>query len=76
MVGSIEGDAQGGLWLGTNLGLAQLKIRADETLAAIRIYTTADGLSDNFFISLSSCRRNNEFLFGGNKGYNSFFLRS
>lgn len=73
MVGSIEGDAQGGLWLGTNLGLAQLKIRADETLAAIRIYTTADGLSDNFFISLSSCRRNNEFLFGGNKGYNSFF---
>lgn len=48
MVGSIEGDAQGGLWLGTNLGLAQLKIRADETLAAIRIYTTADGLSDNF----------------------------
>lgn len=73
MVGSIEEDRQGGLWLGTNLGLMQLNVQPDASLATIRVYTTADGLLDNFFIARSSCCRSNELFFGGNKGYNSFF---
>lgn len=73
MVGSIEEDSQGSLWLGTGLGLVQLNVLPDASLAAIRVYTTADGLQDNFFIALSSCSRGDELFFGGNKGYNSFF---
>lgn len=37
-----------------------------------RIYTSADGLQDNFIVN-SSCSRNGELFFGGHKGYNSFF---
>ena len=36
------------------------------------IYTSADGLQDNFIVN-SSCSRNGELFFGGHKGYNSFF---
>lgn len=37
-----------------------------------RIYTSADGLQDNFIVN-SSCSRDGELFFGGHKGYNSFF---
>lgn len=73
MIGSIEEDKQGCLWMGTNMGLVKLVVPADEALSTVRVYTTADGLLDNFFISRSACALGNELFFGGNKGYNSFF---
>lgn len=76
MIGSIEEDRQGCLWMGTNMGLVQLFVPMDENLATVRVYTTADGLQDNFFISQSSCSREGELFFGGNKGYNSFLPAS
>lgn len=72
MIGSIEEDESGCLWMGTNMGLVQLNVSADESLSTVRVYTTADGLLDDFFIAHSSCSRGNELFFGGNKGYNSF----
>lgn len=48
MIGSIEEDRQGCLWMGTNMGLVQLFVPMDENLATVRVYTTADGLQDNF----------------------------
>lgn len=73
MVGSIEEDAQGSLWMGTNTGLVQLNVSADDAVFTVRVYTTADGLLDNIFVALSSCSRDGELFFGSNKGYNSFF---
>lgn len=72
LIASIEEDAQGSLWMGTNTGLVQLHVSADESLSSLRVYTTADGLLDNFFISQSSCNRDGELFFGSNNGYNSF----
>ena len=62
MIGSIEEDRQGCLWMGTNMGLVQLFVPMDEDLATVRVYTTADGLQDNFFISQSSCSREGELF--------------
>lgn len=73
MVGSIEEDEQGSLWLGTNLGLVKVNTTNKKEGAIVRVYTTADGLQDNFFIAKSSCNRNGELFFGGYKGYNSFY---
>lgn len=72
MISSIEEDRQGNLWMGTNTGLVHLQVPADESLVTVRVYTTADGLQDNYFIAHSSCNRGGELFFGGNKGYNSF----
>lgn len=76
LISSIEEDRQGKLWMGTNVGLVQLSVPADESLSAVRVYTTADGLLDNFFLPHSSCSRGDELFFGGSKGYNSFFPAS
>lgn len=72
LIASIEEDGQGNLWMGTNTGLVQLYVPADEDLYAVRVYTTADGLLDNFFLPHSACRRDGELFFGTNKGCNSF----
>jgi signal transduction histidine kinase/ligand-binding sensor domain-containing protein/DNA-binding NarL/FixJ family response regulator len=72
VVGSIEEDHRGNLWLGTNSGLVSLSI-ANEDKATLRVYTSVDGLQDDYFISGSSCNKNGELFFGGYKGYNSFF---
>ena len=72
MVGSIEEDKKGNLWLGTNAGLVKLGIREKESEPIVRVYTEADGLQGNFFISQSSCSRGEELFFGGYNGYNSF----
>ncbi|MBQ8673021.1 MAG: response regulator [Bacteroides sp.] len=71
LIGSIEEDCSGCLWLGTNNGLVKLNVGADTNLFTTRVYTTADGLLDNF-ISVSSCTWGDKMLFGGHKGYNSF----
>nr|WP_235816438.1 hybrid sensor histidine kinase/response regulator transcription factor [Bacteroides ihuae] len=73
MVGSIEEDTHGGLWLGTNNGLVKLVVSNDVSKATVRVYTSADGLQDNFFIPKSSFNKDGELFFGGYKGYNSFF---
>lgn len=73
MVGSILEDKQGNLWLGTNAGLVQLGGWAEGQLPLVRVYTSLDGLQDNFFIPHSACRWGDELFFGGYKGYNSFF---
>lgn len=72
MISSIEEDGQGNLWMGTNAGLVKLYAPVNGALSGLRVYTTADGLQDNYFIAHSSCKRDGELLFGGNKGYNSF----
>ena len=70
MVGSIEEDDKGNLWLGTNEGL--IKLSGVDGSPIVRIYTVNDGLLDKFFIANSSCQYNGELLFGNYKGYNSF----
>lgn len=72
MVGIIEEDELGNLWLGTNAGLVQLNAPMNELNARVRVYTTVDGLSDNFFIPHAFTFRGDEMLFGSYRGYNSF----
>lgn len=72
MVVSIEEDKSGNLWLGTASGLVKLYAAVVGDDFSTRIYTSADGLQDNFIIN-SSCSRDGELFFGGHKGYNSFF---
>lgn len=69
---SMEEDKSGSLWLGTNSGLVKLTVAAVGSDFSTRVYTSADGLQDNFIIN-SSCSRGGELFFGGYKGYNSFF---
>lgn len=70
MVASIEEDAKGNLWLGTNEGL--IKLSGINGSPVVRIYTENDGLLDKFFIAKSSCKYDNQLLFGSYKGINSF----
>ena len=72
MVGSIEEDKNGNLWLGTNVGLVKLGAQMKSNEPVVRVYTEADGLQGNFFIAQSACSREGELFFGGYKGYNSF----
>lgn len=74
MVSCIEEDNHKNLWLSTNSGLVRLNIEEEkeEDKATLRVYTSADGLQDNFFISGCSFNHHGELLFGGYKGYNSF----
>lgn len=72
LVGSMEEDQQGNLWMGTNEGLIKLSIGANEEVAELRVYTSADGLQDNFFIPGASFNDGSRLFFGGYKGYNSF----
>lgn len=71
MVASIETDSYGRLWLGTGCGLACLTIDPDGNGRA-KIFTTADGLADNFFHRDASCVRNGTFYFGSSRGIVTF----
>ncbi len=74
VVGSIEEDRIGNLWMGTNAGLVKLTLSPDSAKRPeVCVYTVADGLQDNSFITHSSCQSDGQFFFGGSKGYNSFF---
>ena len=72
-IGTIEEDETGTLWLGTDVSLMRLQFFPEDERPSICIYTTGDGLQDNFFASFSSCHRDGELFFSGHRGYNSFF---
>jgi AraC-like DNA-binding protein len=71
MVGSMEEDNNGNLWLGTNQGLVKLTITGEEK-GRVRIFTVADGLADNFFNQNASFYRNGTFYFGCSRGIVTF----
>ena len=71
MVGSMEEDEQGNLWIGTNQGLARLNPTTPNE-AHVRIFTVADGLADNFFNQNASCYRNGRLYFGCSRGIVNF----
>ncbi|WP_163724778.1 two-component regulator propeller domain-containing protein [Parabacteroides sp. PM5-20] len=71
---SIQQDAKGNLWMGSNVGLIRLHIPDTIADATYRLYTISDGLQDNEFNRNSSFTDiNGEMFFGGHHGYNSFF---
>ncbi|HBB00427.1 MAG: hybrid sensor histidine kinase/response regulator [Bacteroidetes bacterium GWD2_45_23] len=72
MINSIQEDSLGNLWIGTNVGLARLFFDAENELAGYRVFSTADGLQDNFFIPNSSFNHMGRFYFGGYKGLACF----
>ena len=58
------------LWLSTYYGLC----RYNPALKTLRNFTQADGLQSNqFSFNAAMIARNGEFLFGGIKGFNSFY---
>ncbi|MGQ1783676.1 MULTISPECIES: hybrid sensor histidine kinase/response regulator [unclassified Saccharicrinis] len=70
VIKAIEEDEKGQLWISTNKGLTRFNPNTEE----IRNYSVSDGLQDNEFSELASCKRaNGEFLFGGVSGFNSFY---
>lgn len=75
MVGSIEEDKNGNLWLGTNAGLVKLGAQSPGRDAVVRVYTEVDGLQGNFFISRSACSRDGELFFGGYRDITVLFLK-
>lgn len=68
LISSIKEDEEGNLWVGTNKGLSRLSFNEKSELVNYRVYTTADGLRDNFFIPGSSYSHAGELFFGGYKG--------
>ena len=72
MINSIQEDSLGNLWIGTNNGLVRLSFEEMAKLSEYRIYTTADGLHDNFFIPKSSYNHKGKLFFGGYKGLACF----
>jgi ligand-binding sensor domain-containing protein/AraC-like DNA-binding protein len=72
MVCSIEEDKSGNLWLGTNCGLARIVSAGDDEHTSTRVFTTGDGLQDNYFNPHCSFQLNNKLFFGSNKGFISF----
>lgn len=72
MINSIQEDSLGNLWIGTNVGLARLSFDEKNELADYRIFSTVDGLQDNFFIPRSSFSHKGRFYFGGYKGMACF----
>jgi ligand-binding sensor domain-containing protein/signal transduction histidine kinase/DNA-binding response OmpR family regulator len=72
MINSIQEDSLGNLWIGTNIGLARLSFNEKNELGEYRIFSTADGLKDNFFIPGSSFSHKGRLYFGGYKGLACF----
>ena len=63
-------DNKGNLWLSTYYGLC----RYNPALKTYRNFTQADGLQSNqFSFNAALVAKNGEFLFGGIKGFNSFY---
>lgn len=73
VISSIEEDNSGRLWISTNSGLLRLTIADDGTFSS-RIYTTSDGLLNNYFIRrVSGKAPDGQLFFGGHNGYNCFY---
>lgn len=72
-ISSIEEDRMGTLWISTNNGLVSLTFNELDKLTRYRVFTTDDGLCDNFFIPKSSCENNGILYFGGYKGLVKFY---
>lgn len=67
-------DKQGNLWMGTNTGLMKLNVGDDLSTVFYRLYTTTDGLLDNFFTRKGAFKSaDGEFFLGSSQGMNSFF---
>ncbi len=63
-------DSKGNLWLSTYYGLC----RFNPALKTYRNFTQADGLQSNqFSFNAAMIAKTGEFLFGGIKGFNSFY---
>ena len=71
MVSSLESDAYGSLWIGTNSGLTRLQV-SGEGRGCLRVYTVVDGLPDNFFTPRASCHHGNQLYFGTTQGLVTF----
>ena len=71
MVTSIEQDDFGCLWIGTNQGLARLSVRGS-SMGKLRVYTTVDGLPDNFFEQNASYCHDGRMYFGTASGLVTF----
>jgi signal transduction histidine kinase/ligand-binding sensor domain-containing protein/CheY-like chemotaxis protein/AraC-like DNA-binding protein len=65
-VSSIEEDALGHLWISTNYGIVYLSVSDDLKKADLRIFSTLDGLYNNYFGSAVSCRMMDGKLCFGN----------
>ena len=64
-------DNSGNLWCSTYNGLSKFNIKS----ASFKNYFATDGLQSNQFNYNAALKLNNgEFLFGGIKGFNKFFL--
>lgn len=72
LISSINEDVHGNLWIGTSNGLVRLSFDITAKLTSYRVYTTADGLCDNFFIPRSSFQYQGKLYFGGYKGLMCF----
>lgn len=72
-ISSIQEDDQGNLWIATNKGLVRLSFNEASELSGYRVYTSADGLHDNFFIPRASFQHKNELFFGSYQGLIRFF---
>lgn len=68
MAACIEADDYGNFWIGTNAGLVRLSLSFDGTLTGLRVFTIADGLTDNFFYPNASCSHDGTLYFGSGKG--------
>lgn len=71
MVGSMQEDRFGNLWIGTNHGLARLSTWG-ENQGRVRIFTTEEGLPDNYFELTASCQKDDVLYFGSSRGVVAF----
>ena len=68
-ISSIEEDAQGNIWVGTQYGLGKY----DRTIGKFTNYYAADGIGGNQFYDRSSCRLpDGTLVFGGTHGLTLF----
>lgn len=74
VVFSILEDEKHTLWLTTNSEMLHLDMPPDGGEPTVQTYSVEDGLQDYIFNRNACCRgANNELLFGGFRGVNSFF---
>ena len=68
-VAGIVGDKTGNLWVATDMGLLNLNTASIEEPVRFRVFSSADGIRDNYFHRKSACRdRDGRIYFGGSNG--------